>query len=47
MMIGITERSRGDCRRRLCEEYNSMGARIEVEARLSDWIWARGEDQKP
>ena len=30
MMIGITGMRRGGCRRRLCEGYNNMGARIEV-----------------
>ena len=30
MMIGTTERRRGDCRRRLCDRYNSMGASVEV-----------------
>ena len=46
-MIGITERSRGGFRKRLCDGYNSMGARIEPKPRLSDWIWVYGEGQKP
>lgn len=30
MMIGIMERSRGGCRRRLCDRCNSMDASVEV-----------------
>lgn len=30
MMIGITERRRGGCKRRLCNRYNIMGASVEV-----------------
>lgn len=32
-MIGITARSRGGYRRRLCNRYNAMGARIEMRQR--------------